>query len=309
MKRRDFMRLFLVLALAQVAWVRDALSNDNSQPWQTVARYEHPALAEMSGLAPSRRAKGVFWAHNDSGGDAAVHALNTQGAFLGSVHIAGVKNRDWEDVSGFIHKRIPYLLIGDTGDNKRKRSEIALHVIEEPKAQMGRYNGQSVNVRWSLRVRYEDGPQDCEAIAVVPDDAQILLLNKNGRRSVIYQVPLFPSPNQPITVAKKVADLPEVANQTSSFTAVLKAGLLGTRATAMDLSPDGSTAVYLTYTDIRIFERRPREPWKTAFTRMPKVIALPEVYQPEALCIGLDNRSIYVSSEETPTPLVVYRRE
>ena len=72
----------------------------------------------------------------------------------------------------------------------------------------------------------------------------------------------------------------------------------------MDISRDGRWAVVLTYTDVRLFARNGKEPWKDAFARAPRVVALPELYQPEAACFSADSQALYVSSEESPTPLV-----
>lgn len=285
--------------------------NANAVPgWETVTTFEAEVLAEISGLAASGRIPGVFWAHNDSGGDPALHALDLEGHFLGSVPISGVKNIDWEDMAGFQHEGQSYLLIADTGDNDRKRPTVQLHVLAEPAPQAdGSYRQiPPVTPAWSLTATYEDGPQDCEAIAVVPGENRVLLLNKDSENSAIYEVPLFPKRGQsPDVMAKRYVILPQVPNATGNLLAFLKAGLLGTRATGMDISRDGKQAVVLTYTDIRLFRRREKESWAEVFTQAPQVLALPSIYQPEAICFGRDNGTVYVSSEESPTPLIRYQ--
>ncbi len=283
-----------------------AKATHGKEPWETVARFQAKALEEISGLAASGRREDVFWSHNDSGGQAALHALQMSGAFLGSVTLEGVRNIDWEDMAAFTHRGEPHLLIADTGDNEKKRSFVHLHAVVEPKAAAnGRYEAMTASVAWTLTVRYADGPQDCEAIGIDPQGKRVFLLNKDSGESVIYAVPLFP--NQEPIVAERVAVLPKISNATRDMVAILKAGVLGTRATAMDVSADGRTAAVLTYTDIRIFRRPPQQAWSEAFTQRPHVLALPAVYQPEAACFSPDGKALYVSSEETPTPLVRHR--
>jgi hypothetical protein len=298
------MRLLLLL-VGLTSAVMAAPPKDD--PWETVAKFKAEELEEISGLAPSGKRPDIFWSHNDSGGDAALHALDLNGSFLGSVEIQDVKNKDWEDLAAFTYRGNPYLLIADTGDNKHRRNTVTLHAVPEPKPnQDGTFTNTSVRASWTLTCRYEDGPQDCEAIAVDQQGQRVLLLNKDGKASAVYTIPLFPQPKTPTLIAKKIATLPQTANATNNIVSFLKAGVLGARVTGMDFSPQGTKAVVLTYTDIRLFQRKPKEPWEQAFLKEPTTIALPTIYQPEAVCFGNDGQWIYVSSEETPTPLVRY---
>ena len=275
--------------------------------WKTVATYEAKRLVEISGLAPSGYRPDVLWAHDDSGGDAVVHAINLEGRLLGSVRVSGVENEDWEDLAAFHHRGKPHLLIADTGDNRQERSSVSLHAVVEPRPVAdGTYAGLEVAPVWTLTLRYEDGAQDCEAVAVAPQADRIFLVNKDGKASVVYEVPLFGEPNQGPLVARKSAVLPKVSSATRGVFAFFKANLLGTLATGMDISPDGRWAAVLTYTDIRLFPRTGQQTWAQALARRPMVVALPPIYQPEALCFGRDGRMLYVSSEGSPMPLVSY---
>lgn len=293
--------LGLTLLLGQVA-----LGAEPS-PWQKVTQFTAKELAEISGLEPSGLRPDVLWAHNDSGGDAALHALDLEGNFLGSVTVKGVENKDWEDLSAFTYRGKPYLLIADTGDNKHERSAVKLHAIAEPSPRRdGTYALLEATVAWTITLRYENGPQDCESIAAVPQTKRVYLLNKDSKASVVYEVPLYPSTKPGTVIAKRLATLPQTKNESSNLMSFFKAGLLGARATAMDLSADNRLAVALTYTDIRLYRREGKATWAQAFQQAPMSVALPPIYQPEALCFSADGKWIYVSSEESPTPLVRY---
>ncbi|MEO8495421.1 MAG: hypothetical protein ABI614_10140, partial [Planctomycetota bacterium] len=74
-------------------------------------------------------------------------------------------------------------------------------------------------------------------------------------------------------------------------------------ATALDVSPDGSRAIVLTYADAYEFQRRDGEPWADAFKREPQLIKMPIRRQGESICYAGDGRSLYLTSERSPTPL------
>lgn len=291
------------------AWGSLVLPSEAQSPnkgsWDKVAHYKQDVLAEISGLAPSLRRENVYWAHNDSGGRAEIHALDLDGRFLGSVAVPRLKNVDWEDMASFSFNGKSYLLIADVGDNGRKRERVAVHLIEEPSPDRdGSYHGLTAKPAWSVTFRYIDGPQDCEAVAVDPTTERIFLLNKDSKASIVYEVPLRGDGED--LIAKRTAVLQKVNNAAGNLAAFFKAGLLGTRATAMDVSADGRMAAALTYTDVRLYPREPNQSWTEAFQGRPHVIPLPSVYQPEALCFSRDNLRLYVSSEESPTPIVAY---
>jgi len=72
----------------------------------------------------------------------------------------------------------------------------------------------------------------------------------------------------------------------------------------MDISPDGRRAIVLTYADALEFVRRDGETWRQAFARRPRTIVMPRRRQGEAICYGPDGRTLYLTSEHTPTPLL-----
>jgi len=79
----------------------------------------YDAISEASGIAASRSNPDVLWTHNDGGDSPRLFAFNTQGKHLGVYSIAGVSNRDWEDMAigpGPIDGQ-QYLYIGEIGDN------------------------------------------------------------------------------------------------------------------------------------------------------------------------------------------------
>lgn len=50
------------------------------------------------------------------------------------------------------------------------------------------------------------------------------------------------------------------------------------------------------------FTRAEGEDWTTAFSREPCEIEMPDRVQGEAICYGLDGKTLYLTSEQLPTP-------
>lgn len=276
------------------------------EAWEELATFKNPAFTELSGLAPSLRREGVLWTHNDSG-EPKLFALGLDGAQLGSVIIQGPRNTDWEDISCFDFQKRPYLLLADTGNNNKSRKILSIHVVEEPRADaQGRYGG-TLRPAWSIRFRYPNGPRDCEAVGIDPLAKIIYLVSKSKTASEVYSLPLRPPPGGDL-VAQLVTTLPVTANKTGGLLGMVKAGILGSQATALDFSLIGDQAAVLTYSDVRLYHRGAGESWKAAFSRQPRVIALPEAaFQAEALCFAPDGRSLFLTSEAQPAPLLALR--
>lgn len=127
------------------------------------ARVTHEGLPEISGLAPSMRTPGWFWALNDSGNPPVLHALDAQGRVGPPVLVQGAENQDWEALAG----GDGMLYVGDVGDNASRRAFRTIYVLEEPDPCVG---GPVQPVR-EMRLRFPDQVSgqrlhDCEAMFV-----------------------------------------------------------------------------------------------------------------------------------------------
>ena len=258
-----------------------------------------PPRLETSGLAASRRDPDVLWTHDDSGGAAALYAIRTTGEQVGVLRIRGEKNEDWEDVAAYTLDGKPWLLIADTGDNDAKRATVLLHIIAEPSIdELKRAGELSAKPARTLRVRYEDGPHDCEAVAVDARERAVYLLTKRDEVPRLYRVELEPKDGNAITLARHVGQVSRVPQPTSAQRKVK--GYLGKRrgeVTAMDFSDDGSAAVVLTYGSLLYFPRQPGEPWAATLARDPFELAPPTLLQVEAVCFSVDGKHIFVAAE------------
>lgn len=261
----------------------------------------HPALDELSGLVVSKADPTVLWGHNDSGGKAELFRIGLDGEDLGRLRIAGAQANDWEDIAAFEWQGRPALLIADVGDNKARRKAVTLYAVRDP----GR-SGDQARLLWQLDFRYGDGPRDCEAMTIDPADHSVLLLTKRENPKRLYRLPL-PEGKPPVGVA--VADLlGEVTtvpqpNALDHLGHPMQANFFG-QPTAMDLSPDGRSLLVLTYKNALRWRRADGQPWLDALAAAPEIIALPFLFQAEALAVAADGASMFVSSEGANAPLL-----
>lgn len=243
---------------------------------------------ESSGVACGHATPGVFWTHNDSGDSPRIFAFNAKGEDLGTFDIQAAIHRDWEDIASFTRGGKAYLLIADIGDNDAERDDYTLYLAEEPRLNPEKRSPRAkLRVRMAIAFRYEDGSQNCEAIAVDPTSGLILLATKTvvGKAGVYgLRIPERVVPDQ-VLVAKLLAPLKL------------------TMVTAMDVSPDGLRSIVLTYGNAYEFTRAPDEKWSDAFARVPRMISMPPRRQGESICYGPDGKTLYLTGEKLPCPL------
>ena len=254
-----------------------------------VVRYGTPVLlgtlsdqriVESSGLAAARRNPGLLWTHNDSGDGPVIYAIGPDGQTQGLIRVLDAEAIDWEDMAGFHLDGRDYLLIADVGDNHRRRKHCTLYLVPEPLATDTQATPAAI-----VRFTYEDGPRDCEAVAVDGTDGKIYLVEKKiAGEAGVYELEL-PREAGALLTARRIA--------TVAIGAV----------TAMDISHDGRRAVLGTYGPAYEFYRGHDEDWPRAFGRAPRRLPMPPRRQGESICYSADGSAIYLTSEQSPSPL------
>ncbi len=285
-------RYFIVLIVSGAACTAPA---EEPPPPPTV--YERPVVAgtidtpglvELSGLAASRAHDNTLWAHNDSLNAPILFAVGTDGRSLGSVRLEGASYLDWEDMASFELDGSSYLVIGDVGDNRALRPFVSLWFVREPAIPEENTGEGVATVAWELHFRYEDGPRDCEALAVDEVGRRILLLTKRTDPPLVYELPLARVEGEfGVQTARRIA-------------AVTGLG----KPTALDVSPDGSRAIVQTSRATYVFDRREGQSWSEAFAKPVQRIEMPDLSSIEAATFDRAGRSVFVTREKRPNPLV-----
>lgn len=256
---------------------------------------EHPELDELSGLSRSLAGDTWLWAHNDSGDAPRLFRVGLDGGDLGVVPLPELLAIDWEDIAAFRWRGEPALLIGDIGDNRAVRRAVTLYAVADPGAQ-----GARTRLLWTLHFRYPDGPRDAEGLAVDPESGDILLLGKRTRPPPLYRLTMPSAPPEPGAVATAeavgtVRGLPVPTAVDIADDPVF--GAVRDWPTALDLAPDGRSAIVTTYKDAWRYRREPGESWAATFARRPERIELPQWRQTEAGAYSADGRSFCAGSE------------
>lgn len=191
-----------------------------------------PAVSESSGVVASRLVPGRYWTHNDSDDGARLYCLDQQARSCGTWTVPGIDAFDWEDIAAGPGPRpgVPYLYIGDIGDNLDTRTSVVVHRVPEPPA--GAAPG-ATEAAEALTLRYPDGPHDAEALLVHPTSGDLYIVAKQAPpRVYVARAPLAAGAARTM---EKVATLP-----------LEGVGLFGS-VTGGDIAPDGRRVALCTY--------------------------------------------------------------
>lgn len=253
--------------------------------------FELLEVGEVSGLARSPRQPCLLWAHDDSGSGPRLYATDARGVHLGWLDLdAGAV--DWEDLASFTLDEVPYLLVGDIGNNQRWRGTVALHLVREPDV-------ANLTVPFALRaapertieVRYPSGAFDAEGLAVDVAADQLLLVSK-GPSQALHAAPLRQALREGVATLAPLATLPDLGHREGG-------GLDPGAATGLDLDPAGRAMAVLTYGGAHVWTRPEGQPWADAVGAAPTRIPAPAgAEQLEAIAFSHDGAWLLLGDEQ-----------
>ncbi|WP_395736092.1 hypothetical protein [Prosthecobacter sp.] len=285
-----------------VAWPEKPVPSTSKQ----VAVLEDKRIAESSGLAQGVRDPSIFWTMNDSGGEPCVFAIDRTGKTRAKVRVRDAANFDWEDMAaGKDEQGVPSLFIGDIGDNLFIRVTIQVYQIPEPEINAPGKPVEEVETAapqiW--RANYPDGKHNAECLMVHPQTRRLYILTKSDDgKSALYA---FPQPLQPKVsmVLEKVADL--------VFPQLIRAGKRphdNCMTTGACFAPDGSRMVVATYSSLYEWALPKGKTLEDALKQPPVRIEPDLLRQMEGVCYDSDSRTLWMTSEHLPTPLLKVTR-
>jgi hypothetical protein len=205
-------------------------------------------LDESSGLAASADAPGLFWTMNDDT-EPVLFALDTTGADLGRVRLAGARNLDWETISIGPCEGSTCIYAGDTGDNEAVRRTRLVYRAPEPRRRGARFPASVPATR--LEYRYADGPKDVEAMWVGADESIWLVSKRPARDSgtgrhrpaLVYRIGKEAWQEKGVVVAQLVDSLP-----------IIPGSAPGRLITDASLAPDRRLLALRTYTELYLLD-------------------------------------------------------
>lgn len=258
-----------------------------------------PAITESSGLVASARNPGLLWTHNDSGGGPVLYCLGPTGSSCGTWTVTAAAARDWEDIAAGPGPEpgVPYLYVGDIGDNEGALAEIRVWRVPEP--EVAADDGAATEPAEAIRLRYPDGPHDAEALLVNPASGDLYVITKDRSAAGVYKAPAPLDPATAVTM-ERVAVLAvgrSNVDPRSSF------------VTGADITADASRVILATYGAGYELVLPPTaaafdEIWAAPLTPVP----LGPRAQGEAVAYRSDGRALYATSEGASTPFHVTER-
>ena len=152
----------------------------NPAPAVSLGSISNPRLTENSGMDFSRVHRGVFWTHNDANNDARLFAIGLNGETRAEYLVSGAENVDWEDISlaSCLHKpATDCLYIADVGNNKGKRQDFNIYVVEEPTI----LNDKNLSVAQKITFSAE-GKQNFESFSVNENNHDFYFISKREKK-------------------------------------------------------------------------------------------------------------------------------
>jgi hypothetical protein len=228
----------LLIPTCDVAETPPPISNNVCES-ATVEATLPAAIRETSGIASSRTHAGVYWTHNDSGGDPAVFAIDSTGRILARVRVTGAVNRDWEDIAtgpcepGSAGSCI---FIAETGDNNERHRNVAIYRIAEPDPAADTASDPADTFRFT----YPGGPRDAEGLYVTDAGLHVVTKGRSGAIE-LYRLP----PPYDATATIEIQSVQRLAPPPSSHSA---------QVTAAAASPDGRRIAIRSYSGIRFYQ-------------------------------------------------------
>jgi hypothetical protein len=209
-----------------------------------------PVLDESSGLVVSRRQPGVLWTHNDSGDGPNLYAIDATGKLLATFRVAGAEAVDWEDMSSgpciadlaSAGDAPVCLYLADIGDNNRRRQWLTVYVVVEPSLEAGT---RTIASR-SFRYRYPDGPENAEALAVLPDGDVTIVSKGNGGSIGFFRL-------RREAIARAAVSGEMLLAEPAGDSGIRPDGEIGRLVTSADVSPDATTLAVRTYYEVFFF--------------------------------------------------------
>ena len=236
-------------------------------------------LAEASGLVASAANPGLLWTHNDSGNPASVYLISPEGEIKMTCHLAGITNRDWEDIAlgtGPDSSK-SYVYVADIGDNMAQYAVKILYRFEEPV--LGDAE-KEITTFDTLYVKLDDGVRDTEALMIDPIAHGMYMLSKREDSVHFYKI-----------------DYPYEGD---TLTGRFRVKLPFHNICAADISADGKEVVIKDYDNIYYWTRPDGGPISKLLQTPPEQLAYTRERQGEAIAFARDGSGFYTLSESVP---------
>lgn len=236
-------------------------------------------LSEVSGIAASINNPGLFWVHNDSGGEPEVYLIDKSLKIVLTCRLEGIENRDWEDITIGPGPEAgkQYIYVGEIGDNVARYQYKMIYRFEEPV--LGEESEIKVSAFDTIVFSLEDQRKDTETLLIDPASKALYVISKREEPVWIYELQ-NPSKPADTLVAKKLFSMPL------------------TQIVGGDLSPDGKSILLKNYEHIYYWSSDAAKPLKEILKAEFSEVPYELEPQGEALTWARDHSGFYTLSEK-----------
>ncbi len=271
--------MVLLLALSGCSKVTVQNPTNDFEKAAPLTLLKEKRLSEISGIAASVTNPGLFWVHNDSGGEPEVYLINKSLEIVLTCRLEGIENRDWEDITigPGPEPGKHYLYVGEIGDNEARFQYKMIYRFEEPV--LGEEAEIKVSSFDTIVFSLEDRRKDTETLLIDPATNALYIFSKREEPVWIYELE-NPAQTADTLIAKKLFSLPL------------------TQLVGGDVSPDGKSILLKNYEHIYYWSSDTAKPikeiLKSEFSEVPYELEP----QGEALTWARDQSGFYTLSEK-----------
>jgi hypothetical protein len=290
-----------IAALVVVALVSTARA-ELCEPARQIGNLDQRLIPEASGVAVSAAFPGRLYFINDGGNGPYFFVTDMQGKIEQSVRMAGPENShaDYEGMSlGPCLEGKSCLFIGDIGDNYVKRAQVELLIFEETE----KFASPAAPVR-RVTLTYPDGSYDAEGLAVHPNgDVYLLTKGMDYQARRAWPSKLFRLRRQQWEAANGPQTMTYLGEVDLARVAPPGSGLRALAATGLDIAPDGSRFLVVTYADAFEFLIEPGLDFgKELPPQRFRTIRLRPLLQQECVAYLPDGKSVLYATESKAKP-------
>ncbi len=269
---------------------------------------ENLAINEASGLASSKKNKGYFWTHNDSGGKSILYVMDAKGKGYLEFELEEADNRDWEDMAIVGNQQGATVYLGDIGDNFKWHSQKTIYRFQEPTITSSMPVHNVIQKYDKIVFTLPNGIKDTECLMVDPLSKDIYLVSNREAIKQIYRLK-YPQSTTQVQEAEYLGDI-SISQEQPNDSKETRQDLY---ITSGDISAQGDEILVKNYLNIFYWKRQKGETIAQALKRPAKVIPYEKEPQGEAVTFSADASEYYTISEQAHPSyhvcLVCYKRK
>jgi hypothetical protein len=240
----------------------------------------HKALHEASGLETSLNNKGFLWTINDSNNGSQVFLVDQKLSIKLTCTLAGVKNRDWEDIAigPGPEENKSYIYVGDIGDNLAQYPYKRIYRFEEP-VLSEEQKTITITDFDTITFRLADGAKDSEALLIDPLTKDLFIISKREEPVHVYKLPYPQSISDTITTSS-IGTLPL------------------TQIVAGDISDNGKEILLKNYKNVYYWKIDKKKSIEDILKEPPIILPYDEEPQGESITFATDGTGYFTISEK-----------